>query len=190
MALSLSCRRFHVRYNPLLAFGGAGRGWRQAIFPEGLAGSWSSAAARNQRRRQPFLSEGRGGAEARAETGSPLPLSNLSLPEQQSGAGPSSDQTAGQSESRIPIPGWCVANDSGLRGRAYDSQGPSAEVTERGCGRAGSVCQRDPRLEGCISIPGSDAWPSTSPDYFCNTSFKTVLDKVVHIRNRISTRPA
>jgi IS6 family transposase len=46
------------------------------FFPEGLAGSWSSAAARNQRRRQPFLSEGRGGAEARAETGSPLPLSN------------------------------------------------------------------------------------------------------------------
>jgi transposase, IS6 family len=76
--LSLSCRRFHGRYDRLLAFGGAGRGCRQAIFPEGLAGSWSSAAARNQRGRQPFLSEGRGGAEARAETGSPLPLSNLS----------------------------------------------------------------------------------------------------------------
>ena len=69
MALSLSCRRFHGRYDRLVAFGGAGRGCRQAIFPEGLAGSWSSAAAHNQRRRQPFLSEGRGGAVARAETG-------------------------------------------------------------------------------------------------------------------------
>jgi hypothetical protein len=103
MELPLSRGRFHGRHDRFLALGRAGCGGRQALFPESLAGSWSSTPARDQRRRQPFLSEGRGGTEAGAETGSALPLSNLSIPEQQPGAGPSSDQTARQCEPRIPI---------------------------------------------------------------------------------------
>jgi hypothetical protein len=82
MELPLSRGRFHGRHDRFLALGRAGCGGRQALFPESLAGSWSSTPARDQRRRQPFLSEGRGGTEAGAETGSALPLSNLSIPEQ------------------------------------------------------------------------------------------------------------
>ena len=71
--------------------------------------------------------------EARAKSGSPLPLPNLSVSEQQPGAGSSSDQTAREREPGLPILCWGLANASGLRGlrgRANDPKGPSAVVTK------------------------------------------------------------
>ena len=97
------------------------------------------APAGHHSRRQPVLPEGDRGAEAGAETGTPMPLSNLPVFKQCCGTGPSRDQAAGECQPRFSIVRWSVANDSRLRGSAHDPERPSEVVAERGCPWADSV---------------------------------------------------
>src|SRR5438445_6618296 len=133
LAVPVSCRRFHWCHDRLLVFRGARRGGGQAVLPESLAGSWSSPAAGHHGRRQPVLPEGDCGAEAGAETGTPMPLSNLPVFKQCCGTGPSRDQAPGECEPRFSIVRWSLADDSRLRGSAHDTERPSEVGAERGC---------------------------------------------------------
>ena len=117
------------------------------VLPESLAGSWSSPAAGHHRRRQPVLPEGDRGAEAGAETGTPMPLSNLPVFKQCCGTGPSSDQAAGECQPRFSIVRWSLADDSRLRGSAHDPERPSEVVAERGCPWTDSVHPGNLRIE-------------------------------------------
>jgi len=60
-----------------------------------------------------------------------MPLSNLPLFKQCCGAGPSRDQAACECQPRFSIVRWSVADDSRLRGSAYDPERPSELVAER-----------------------------------------------------------
>ena len=97
--------------------------------------------------RQSVLPEGDRGVEARAETGAPMPLSNLPVFKQCCGTGPSSDQAAGECQPRVSIVRWSVADDSRLRGSAHDPERPSEVVAARGCPWADSVHPSNPRIE-------------------------------------------
>ena len=87
-------------------------------------GSWSSAAAGHHSRRQPVLSEGDRGAEAGAETGTPMPLSNPPVFKQCCRTGPSRDQAAGECQPRVSIVRWSLSDDSRLRDSAHDPERP------------------------------------------------------------------
>src|SRR5712692_1153682 len=60
------------------------------------------------------------GAEAGAETGTPMPLSDLPIFKQCSRTRPSRDQAAGECQPRFSIVRWSLADDSRLRGPAHD----------------------------------------------------------------------
>src|SRR6266481_1069547 len=147
LAVPVSCCRFHRRHDRLLVFRRARCGCGQAVLPESLAGSWSSTAAGHHSRRQPILPEGDRGAEAGAETGTPMPLSNLPVFKQCCGTGPSRDQAAGECQPRFSIVRWSLADDSRLRGSTHDPERPSEVVAERGCPWADSIYPGNPRIE-------------------------------------------
>ena len=110
-------------------------------------GSWSSPPAGHHSRRQPILPEGDRGAEAEAEAGTAMPLSNLPVSKQCCGTAPSRDQAASKCQPRFSIVRWSLGNDSRLRGSAHDLERPSEVVAERGCPWADSVHPGNPRIE-------------------------------------------
>ena len=67
-----------------------------------------------------------------------------------------------------------MENDSGLRGPAYDPEGASTVVAERGRSWAGSVRKRGLRIEGCVITPRMNCRPNSVSNYFCNTSLQGV----------------
>ena len=127
------------------------------------AGSWSSPAAGHHRRRQPVLPEGDRGAEAGAETGTPMPLSNLPVFKQCCGTGSSMDQAGSECQPRSSIIRWSLADDSRLRGSAYHPERPSEVVAERRCPWADPVHPGNPRIEKLNSRPTRLAVGSVSP---------------------------
>jgi len=147
LAVPVSCRRFHRRHDRLLVFRRARRGCGQAVLPEGLAGSWSSSAANHHSRWQPVLPEGDRGAEARTETGTPMPLSDLPMFKQCCGTRPSRHQAAGECQPRFSIVRRRLADDSRLRDSAHDPETSSEVVAKRGCTWTDSVHPGNPRIE-------------------------------------------
>jgi hypothetical protein len=77
----LSRRGFHWRDDRLLVFRATRCGCGEALCPARSKDSWASPAPRSQCGRQPLVPEGDYRVEARAESGSPLPLSDLSVSE-------------------------------------------------------------------------------------------------------------
>jgi hypothetical protein len=121
---------------------------------------------------QPVLPQGDRGAEAGAETRTPLPLSNLPLFKLCCGTGPPRDQAAGECQPGISIIRGSLANDSGLRDSAHDPERSSEVVAERGRSWADSVHPGNPRIER-LSNRYRRAWRSVrfaDSVVFCNTS--------------------
>src|SRR5215471_11409330 len=95
----------------------------------------------------PCLPEGDYKAEAGAETGAAMPLSNQRIFKQRCGTGSSSDQAEGECQPRFSIVRWSVADDSRVRSSAHDPERPGEVVAERGCSGADSVHPGNSRVE-------------------------------------------
>ena len=78
-----------------------------------------------------------------------LPMPPCALPEQHRGAGPPSDQTASESQSRVSLLRCCSANHSGYRDGEHDPQGTSQMVGEGRHRWAGGVRSRALRSHRC-----------------------------------------
>jgi transposase, IS6 family len=117
------------------------------FFQKALQAPGHPPAASHHSGRQPVLPEGDCGAEAAAETRTPMPLSNLPVFKPCGGTGPSRDQAAGECQPRFSLVRRSVANDSRLRGSAHDPERPGEVVAETGCPWVDSVHPGNPRIE-------------------------------------------
>jgi hypothetical protein len=95
----------------------------------------------------------RWGAQAGAETGAAIPLSNQRIFKPCCGTGSSSDQAVGECQPRISIVRWNVAGDSRLRSSAHE---PGEVVVERGYPGADSIHPGNSRIEELNNRYGRD----------------------------------
>jgi len=83
---------------------------------------WSDSAPCYQCGRPSRLSIGDQRTQTYRTTGSAVPVSTLSLLEQQNRAGPSFRKETGSSQSMVPIPKRSTENDRGIRSNEHDSK--------------------------------------------------------------------